>query len=331
MPFLRPYGGAGVLATLALLAASLSPACCRTDPESSRIRLLVVGECTRYEPYFVTQFATDPKINLVAVITAGDRANRSETARYVRVFMPRTKERFLAEIDVLELFDFVPWVLRDYHIQWFHDAVKDHGFGLALVEMGWYFSYRGEHTTNDPEAWMATVLYQAYPVDLVLFRQNQGSAYLEIVEKTPVVNMPGFEDAPLGGVAGLQIAKPGSLLHARYRSGKEPAIVSTTYGKGITLTLPTGWDQLSVDAQKNWRYFVDFVLNHIYFVADAPVPEDPELAHGIRALLGAYVEQKSLTLSFIDFIAKFGANTAPPGKEARPTRREEERGRQAVP
>jgi hypothetical protein len=68
---------------------------------------------------------------------------------------------------------------------------------------------------------------------------------------------------------------------------------------------------MGTDVQRGWRYFVDFVLNHIYFVADVPVPEDPELAHGVRALLGSYIEQKSLTISFIDFISKFGANTAP--------------------
>jgi hypothetical protein len=68
---------------------------------------------------------------------------------------------------------------------------------------------------------------------------------------------------------------------------------------------------MGFETQRNWKYFVDFVLNHVYFVANVPVPEDPELAHGVRSLLASYIEQKSLTVSFIDFIAKFGANTAP--------------------
>ena len=289
----------------------LPPATCRVDPETSRIRLLLIGECTRYEPYFVTQLATDPKVNLVSVITAGDRATPRETARFIRVFMPRTWERFLGGVDALELFDFVPWVLRDFHIQWFHDGIKDHGIGMALVEMGWYPSYKDTYTSNDPQAWMNTALYQAYPVDLVVQEQNKPSAFLEVVERTPVVDIPGFEEKPLGGAAGLTIARPGSLLHARYKTGGEPAIVSRSFGQGIALTLPTGWDVMGTDVQRGWRYFVDFVLNHIYFVADVPVPEDPELAHGVRALLGSYIEQKSLTISFIDFISKFGANTAP--------------------
>jgi len=282
----------------------------KTDPDSNRIRLLLIGECTRYQPYFVTLFPADPKIDLVTVITAGDRASPKETARYVRISMPRTRERFLSDVDVLELFDFVPWVLEDYHIQWFHDAVKDYGAGIALVEMGWYSYYGLSYTSNDPEAWMKTVLYEAYPVGLVLYKQNSGSAYLEIVQRTPVVSMPGFEEVQLGGRAGLQVARSGSLVHARYKTGREPAIISMTYGKGVTLTLPTGWDCMG-DWQRDWKYFVDFVLNHIYFVANQPVPEDPELAHGVRALLGSYIEQKSLTASFIDFIDRFGANTAP--------------------
>lgn len=300
----------GIIVGVVLCMFALpNPASAKVDPETSRIRLLVIGECTLYEPYFVTQFRTDPKIDLVTVITAGDQASPRDTAKYIRIFMPRTRERFLSGIDALELFDFVPWVLQDYHIHWFHDAVKDHGFGMVLVEMGWYPSYKDKYTSNDPEAWMKTVLYQAYPVDLVMYKQNRGGPYLEIVERTGVVSMPGFEEAPIGGGAGLTIARPGSLIHARYRVGKEPAIVSKTYGEGITLTLPTGWDVMNFDTQRNWKYFVDFVLNHVYFVADVPVPEDPELAHTIRALLGNYIEQKSLTVSFIDFIAKFGANT----------------------
>jgi len=157
----------------------------KTDPESNRIRLLLIGECTLYQPYFVTLFPADPKIDLVTVITAGDHASPKETARYLRISMPRTRERFLSDVDALELFDFVPWVLEDYHIQWFHDAVKDYGAGMALVEMGWYSFYGLPYTSNDPEAWMKTVLYEAYPVDLVLYQQNSGSAYLEIAQGTP--------------------------------------------------------------------------------------------------------------------------------------------------
>jgi len=292
-----------------VLLIILPAASSKLDPETNRIRLLVIGECSRYDPYFITQFPTDPKINLVTVITAGDRASPKETARFLRIFMPRTWERFISEVDALELFDFVPWVLQDFHIQWFHDGIRDEGMGMALVEMGWYPSYKDRYTSNDPEAWMNTVLYQSYPVDLVVNQQNSGSVFLEIVENTSVVRMPGFEQQYLGGKAGLTIARPGSLLHAIYQNGREPAIVSKTYGSGIALTLPTGWDVMGTEVQRGWRYFVDFVLNHIYFISDVPVPEDPELAHGVRALLSNYIEQKSLTMSFIDFIAKFGANT----------------------
>jgi len=300
------------LILILVLSLTFSPTVdSKVDPQSNRIRLMLIGECTRYHPYFVTLIPTDPKIDLVAVITAGDLATPKETKRYLRVFMPRTRDRFLQGLDVVELFDFVPWVLESKHIEWIHEAVKDHGFGMVLVEMGWYPSYAGGHTSNDPEAWMSTVLYRAYPVDLIVGRQNKPSSYFEIVQETPVVSMPGFEKTRLGGVAGLTIPRPGSTVHARYRAGKEAAIVSTRYGQGVTLTLPTGWDVIALDVQRNWKYFVDFVLNHIYFVADVPVPEDPELAHSVRALLGSYVEQKSLTVSFIDFIERFGANTLP--------------------
>lgn len=75
--------------------------------------------------------------------------------------------------------------------------------------------------------------------------------------------------------------------------------------------MPMGWDQISSDVQRNWRYFVDFILNHVYYVAGVPVPEDPELAHSLRESFRQYLEQKSLMTSLIDFIDRFGANTDP--------------------
>jgi hypothetical protein len=295
----------------AVLLPSSTLADPKTDPSTGRIRLLIIGESTPYEPYFVTMYGNDPRIDLRGVVTAGDYAEPKKTARFMRIFMPRTEARFLESLDVVELVDFVPWSIRDHHVEWIHKAVKDEGFGLTLCQMGWYPYLSHKYTSNDPEAWMATSLYDAYPVDMVLEKQNKPSVYHEIVEETPVVSMPGFEQFRLGGSHGLVSARPGAKVHTRWRTGKEDAICSIEYGQGIVLWYPNGWNTFPQALAREWKYFVDFVLNQAYFVADVPVPEDPELAHSLRSAFKLYMEHKSLVIGLIDFIDKFGANTDP--------------------
>ncbi len=283
----------------------------KVDPSSGRIRLLIVGESTPHSPYFVTMYANDPRIDLRGVVTAGDYADPKTTARFIRIFMPRTKERLIESLDVLELVDFVPWSLKDYHIDWMYEAVKEGGLGMTLCQMGWYLSYVGGHTSNDPEAWMATSLYEAYPVDLVVGKQNKPTRGQYIIEKTPVVSMPDFEQFPMGGSHGLAFARQGTKVHTRFRTGHEDAINSREFGEGLVLWYPNGWNTIDDATWRTWKYFVDFVLNQIYFVANAPVPEDPELAHSLRSSFQVYVEHKSLIVSLLDFIDRFGANTDP--------------------
>lgn len=308
-PSIKMLGCILLLAVLTSFPAAYSEP--KVDQKTGRIRLLIIGECTPYYPYFVTMYPTDPRIDLRGVITAGDYGNPKETARCTRIFMPRTRQKFLDSLDVVELVDFVPWVLQHYHIQWIHDAVGDHGFGMTLCQMGWYPYLRDKYTSNDPEAWMGTVLYEAYPVDMIVRKQNKPSAHMDVVEKTCVVNMPDFERTPIGGQHGLVFARPGSTVHSRFRVGHEDAIVSRKFGRGMVLYYPSGWNYISEEVTRKWIYFPDFVLNQIYFVADVPVPEDPELAHALRASFKQYIERKTLITSLIDFIDKFGANTNP--------------------
>ena len=302
---------AGILIIWALVLLTSFQAACepKVDPTSGRIRLLIVGESTPYSPYYVSMYANDPRIDLRGVVSAGDYGDPAYTARFIRIFMPRTEERFLESLDVLELVDFVPWALQDYHIKWMHDAVKDQGFGMTLCQMGWYPYLSHKYTSNDPEAWMATVLYEAYPVDMIVGKQNKPAIHQVIAEKTPVVSMPDFEEFPLGGSHGLVFTRPGTRLHTSFTPGGEDAISSREFGEGIVLWYPNGWNTITDAQWRTWNYFVDFVLNQIYFVAGVPVPEDPELAHSLRSSFKLYLEHKSLVIGLIDFIDKFGANT----------------------
>ncbi len=188
--------------------------------------------------------------------------------------------------------------------------------------MGWHSCYYAWWACNSPDVWMTSPIYQAFPMEVIIGKCIQGSPYMDIVERTPVVNLPDIENQPYGRPAGLPatiegtntgvvVARPGSKVHTRWRIGKEDAIVSCEYGRGTSLALPMGWDHISDKFMREYKYFVDFVLNSVYFSAGVPVPEDPELSHSLRSAFIQFHEQKTLMLALIDFIDKFGANTAP--------------------
>ncbi len=305
------------LAVALLAAAYLSGCCCaepKVDPESGRIRLLLVGEATSGGNTFVVSLLrSDPRISHYATIYGGASAEPDAARRYVRIHFPRTAGRLASSIDVIEYMDAPPWLFTDDQQVWIHDSIRDSGMGLVLVEMGWHTCYYAWWSCNCPWDWINSPIYQAWPMDVVLEKIIQTSTYIEIVERTPVVDLPDIERTPYQGAlyVGVVIARPGSKVHARWRVGKEDAIVSTTYGKGTTLSLPSGWDCIPSDMMRNWKYFIDFVLNSVYYAANVPIPEDPELAHSLRAAFTQFFEQKTLMLSLLDFIDRFGANTNP--------------------
>ncbi len=283
----------------------------KTDPEG-RVRLLIVGEATSGGNTFVVSLLrSDPRIRHYATIYSGASAEPEDAKRYVRIHFPRTKDRLASSIDVIEFMDCPPWVFSDDQQLWIHDSIRDQGLGLLLVEMGWHTCHYAWWSCNCPWDWMDSVIYQTFPMDLVLEKIIQTSGYIEIVERTPVVNLPDFEKTPYQGAlyVGVVNARPGSKLHARWRVGKEDAIVSAQYGKGMALSLPSGWDCIPGDMMRGWKYFVDFVLNSVYYTAGVPVPEDPELAHSLRAAFAQFSEQRTMMLSVLDFIDRFGANT----------------------
>ena len=109
---------------------------------------------------------------------------------------------------------------------------------------------------------------------------------------------------------GIEVARPGSTVIAVWRAGQEDAIVAGTYGQAKTLMIPMGWDNVPTETRK-WYYYVDFVLNHLYFVAQVKIPEDLAEIHELRTDFVEYYDQKAMASSLLEFVDKFGANTRP--------------------
>ncbi len=304
------------LLILALMILMLSVSTAKTDPSTGRIRLIAVGnQWQDVNRYPLGLLRSDPRIFLLSSIETANGLPADEVRKRLRIKFPRTKARFSSEVDVLQLMFSPPWVFTGEQQQWIHDSIYEDGVGLVLIHMGWQPCLTDPMLyCNRPQDWMNSVIYDAWPMNVVIGESSKPGVGLEIVTRTPVVDLPDFEKQPIGFTGnagpGLIYARPGATVHAKWRVGGEDAIVSTNYGEGITLCLPIMDFMFQNPAIRDWKYHVDMVLNRIYFPAGVPVPEDLELGHTLRANFKAFYERKGMMISLIDFIDRFGANTA---------------------
>jgi hypothetical protein len=283
----------------------------KTDPGTRRIRLLLIGAHWHGENVYVTSLMrSDPRIDLRGSVETSGGWLPEEVRRRARLSFPRTQQRLVSTIDVLEYNFAPPWALSDEQQRWVHDSVLQEGLGLVLVEMGWHPCLSDPLLRcNRVEDWMGSVIYEAWPMEVVIGEMIRPSLFMRIIKSSPMVDLPGFEKEHFGSIAtthrpGLVHARPGATVYARWVTGGEDAIISMRYGTGISLATASA-------SLRDWKYFMDFVLNRIYFAAEVPVPDDPELSHTLRAAFRQFHEQRSLAISLIDFVDMFGANTGP--------------------
>ncbi len=301
-----------------LLLFVVVPVESKVDPETNRIRLIIFGEVYRMNPVLMS----DPKLTLVWV-PSGDFTDAHIMGRFMRIYMPRTYENFIDSFDVFILSDLVPWGFDGQHFFWFLDSVKDEGMGMILNEMTWY-GITG-WTGNAVEDWMKTVLYDAFPGDLIVGERTWEGPIEVVKDDPPLLRLPGFERMTFADL-GVQVPRQGATVRAVYRMRKDPLIVSRPFEQGMTLSHTPGLERFTV-AWWEWEYHLDYFANHMYFAAQVPIPRDLELVHRIRSQLKSFRDRGTLVEGMIDFIDKFGANTRPVElmlDEARPMREEAE-------
>jgi hypothetical protein len=289
---------------LILFLLVLPPIQGKVDPQTRRIRLTLFGEGWSLIPRIMQN---DPKVT-VLMIPAGDATVASYMARFMRIYMPRTYQEWIDKVDTFLLSDLVPWGFTDNQLLWMRDSIEKEGTGMILSEMGWYGI--GGWTGNAVVDWIKTSLYDAYPVDMLLDRQNKISPFLDVMEEGQLLNLPDIENVKFASEQGIHDPRSGAVVWAVYRLGKEPAIISRPFGEGMTLANAMGLERFS-QPYYEWNYYKDYFINHAYFSAQIEIPQDLELVHRVREQLETFRDQRSFVIGMIDFIDKFNANTRP--------------------
>ena len=69
------------------------------------------------------------------------------------------------------------------------------------------------------------------------------------------------------------------------------------------------WYPWRIEPFQEWSYYIDFATNLIYLSAGVDVPQDLEVVHRYRFLLSSYLEKRTVLVSLLSFVERFGANT----------------------
>jgi len=307
------------VALLLILIILIHPAKSKVDPDTSRIRLIIFGEVYRMNPVLMS----DPKLTLVWV-PAGDFTDIDIMGRFMRIYMPRTYEHYINSFDVFILSDLVPWGFDDRHFFWFLDSIRDEGMGSILNEMTWY-GITG-WTGNAIEDWTKTVLYEAFPGEIVFDEKTLEGPIEGVTHDPPLLEIPDFERMTFADL-GVQTPREGATVWAVYKRRPDPLIVSRPFEKGMVISHTPGLERFTMSWWE-WEYHLDYFANHMYYAAQVEIPEDLALVHRIRSQLRSFRDRGSLIEGMIDFIDKFNANTRSVElmlDDVRPIREEAER------
>jgi hypothetical protein len=228
-----------------------------------------------------------------------------EAWKYTRLYLPRRYEDLNLSYDIVILHNISPMVMERKFLDFFQRGIFEDGIGAGLIT---FYFWGG---TNDMEIWTKLRFYEVMPADIPLERESyghQGKMFINVLQAEPILDLPGIEKNPMWGTIhhGADIIpRPGSVTHAIWQGKRTPFLVTSSYGRGATLQLATGWH---IMPRIGWPYLPDFIYNLLYFTADVAPPSDIAIARHARDLFIRVRTRKLVTLSSIEFADKFGAN-----------------------
>jgi len=306
---------------LAFSVALLAFAHAKVDPSSGVIRVISIGESYYPETRLPFMLRADPRISYQPVPTNWYEGtfqavgrDRKDAEKFLRLYIPRTYERFVEGYDVILLSDFEVDIIPPEQFVWMEVSVRQDGMGIGKYEMNY-----------DPAHWRTfdlfrtLAVYDAFPTDLIWGKEFSGvGLYAVRMEATgrphPILDLPNMinDRIPVdigSGKAGYEQPRPGALVIARYAPNDEPGIILRRYGEGNAMTCVPGHDTIDWSLSEYWPYTVDFWINQVWYLAGIEIPSDIGSIHNLRQEFLSYSAQRTLALSTIDFIERFGART----------------------
>jgi len=310
----KPVSGAArmkktlpIVAAVLTLSIIVGGALGKTSPKTGRIRLLYVGQWPYVgRPQYLVE---DPLLETSIIPYHDFGAQLDQIRRYMYQRYPRTPKFLDDNYDVVAYANIQLLAFTARQIRIVADGVKASGLGFWMS--GGHTSFGG--TTDVYPTWRGSAIDGILPVEVidgiykknVFFKLAVSDPKNELMASLPWSSLPPFTYT----LNAVTMRQEGKLL-AQTDPGQWPLIACGDYGKGRVLAFMT---PLNAENNRNmwvWGYYDDMCANMVYYCAKAKLPDNPAVIHELRRLFRSYSDERLLFLSMVEFVDKFGANTA---------------------
>ncbi len=280
----------------------------RTDAETGRARVLYVGQWPYGgRPQYLLE---DPLIQTSVIPYHDFGAQLEQIRRYMNLRYPRSRQQMADQYDMVTYGNIQLLAFTDKQIQMVSDSVWAEGLGYMMT--GGHTSFGG--TTGSYPSWAGTSIGSILPVEPIegrylkpyYFRLVVSDPTNELIASLPWSKIPPFPYS----LNAVTMREGGHLLAEADVKERWPILAYGEFGNGRVLAFMTPFEVLDNPNMEEWGFFDDMCANFVYFSVRLKLPSDPLLAHELRRLLRIYHDERLLFLSMVEFVDRFGVNTA---------------------
>lgn len=319
MAFRSPIVG---MVVVLLLAASVDYIHSRSDP----LEVLLTGHIGGM-PFLSAVLKREPMTERIVIPTRISSTTVGVTTdtikRYMRLYFPRSYEDLTTKYEFLLLEQIDYLFFTDQQFEWMRRAVEEEGLGglqdRSVMSMHSWLSGPWSRTRlalafpNDAEAVVAVSYHRNGPLEVILNEDPNIPDVVKIYKDVIKYEIGGWGSNLMIPKEGSQIylwAKTGLFPEFAFpEPGLFPHILGWRYGKGYT------WSVQDILGAAFWHegenpYGTDVMIAMLMYSTGRELPGDVVLVHELRGRFTEYSEIKGFIFSLLDFVDKFGANTA---------------------
>lgn len=278
-------------------------------------------------PYMAAIFKREPMTSSVVIPTRMTSSVLEVTdeivRRYMRLYFPRGYEDLLEKYDLILLRGIDAYYFTQKQLEWMRRAIEEAGLGglqdRSVMSMHlaysdpWAKSASSDAFPNDADAVVEVKYHRNGPLEIIL---NEDPTLPNIVR--PYKDLLNFQVGWWG--SNLMIPRDGSKIYTWAKTGVFPEfafpepglfphILGWKYGKGYT------WSLQDTSGASFWHdgnnpYGLDVYFAMLMYSTGRKIPEDVVMVHELRSRFYTYAEIKGFIYSLMEFVDRFGANTA---------------------
>ncbi len=298
----------GLILMIATTACPAEPRDARFDPATGRVRLLYIGDAIGVpNPFPILN--NEPLLSCNAVYACTAHQPVDVIKKSIRSYMPRTYARFVNN-DVVILSDANRDGFRADHFRWMKDGVIEEGLGLVMIGGAESFAQEGGYPS-----WQPTEVADVLPCDMIPTPPRFSGGWIRVTDWDDefIKSLPFKTLGSYGVFSGSNNILPrtnarciADLVHTTL--GSAPFLMWWDLGKGRTMAQSADWTPAGGNVFMRWRYYGDYAINMVLFLAGHKLPDDLDLVYLVRRRMRETNDALSSLHSMVDIVEKFGGS-----------------------